>query len=46
MQVRDDGDLNQIYAVPMMVANYKYILKRKSTKFADKLNYKCVRKKK
>lgn len=37
IQVRDEGDLEQIYAVPMMVANYKYILKLKPTKFPDKL---------
>lgn len=42
MQVRDDGDLGQTYEVPIMVANYEYIWKLVSTKFADKLNGKCV----
>ena len=44
MQARDVGDLEEIYAMPMMAANYKYILK--PTKFVDKFNNRCVRKKK
>lgn len=46
MQVRDDGDLDQIYEVPIMVANYEYVQKLVSTKFAEKLNGKCVVKEK
>lgn len=46
MQVKDDGKLDQIYAVPVMVVNYEYILKPKPTTYAVKLNEKCVRKKK
>lgn len=46
MQVRDDGDLHQIYEVPVMVVNYEYMLKLEPTTFADKLNRKRVLNKK
>lgn len=45
-QVRDDDDVDQICAVPTMIVNYKCILKLEPIEFADKLNGKCVRKKK
>lgn len=45
MQVRDHGDTDQIYAVTIIIVNYKYILKVEPTKFVAKLNGKCLQRK-
>lgn len=45
MQVRDNGDLDQIDEVPITVVKYEYVLELEPTKFLNKLNDKHVRKK-